>query len=48
MTADDRFKWLYANTVARLCQVEAQLEQANERIAELERELVVTSEKKNV
>ena len=34
VTAEERFKWMLANALERNCVLEAQLEKANERIAE--------------
>lgn len=36
MTATERFKTLFANAIERVCVLEAELEQAQARIAELE------------
>lgn len=36
MTAEERFKWLLANTLERVCVLEAALEAAQARIAEFE------------
>ncbi len=36
MTAEERFKWLLANTLERVCVLEAQLEEARARIVSLE------------